>query len=83
LGDDSGLQYGSKTPPETESSHVFCRPFWFAVPRVCPVFDPKSGDEIGTLVPGGWFLTVAWHGRGLLVEVDGAQVLPKDVSGLR
>ncbi|MFE2868499.1 hypothetical protein [Embleya sp. NPDC059259] len=41
-------------------------PFRFAVPSVRPLSDPVTGDEVGSLAPGEWFLAVASHERGFL-----------------
>ena len=42
-----------------------------------------TGAEAGSLEPGIWFLAQAPREDGLLVVVDGVQVLLTDISGIR
>ncbi|MFI6978933.1 hypothetical protein ACIBSV_10075, partial [Embleya sp. NPDC050154] len=76
LADIDRIQYASA------ARHV-TPPFWFAVPSVRPVSDPATGRENGLLEPGDWFLAVAWHGSGFLVEVDGTRSVLADIDRIQ
>ncbi|WP_406298734.1 hypothetical protein OG948_25760 [Embleya sp. NBC_00888] len=59
--------------------------FWFAVPEARPLAPTEglSKTPVATLQTGQWYLAVAPHPGGVLVEVDGVRGVLGDVSGIQ
>ncbi len=59
------------------------QPYWFSVPDQRPLVDATTNAPAGSLNPGVWYLAVAQHGQGLLVEVDGVRGVLWNISGIQ
>lgn len=59
--------------------------YWFAVPQARPLAPTEGLDKtpVGTLETGQWYLAVAPHPGGVLVEADGVRGVLGDVSGIQ
>ncbi|MGC0416620.1 hypothetical protein [Embleya sp. AB8] len=59
--------------------------FWFAVPEARPLAPTEglSKEPVATLQTGQWYLAVAPHPGGVLVEADGVRGVLSDVSGIQ
>ncbi|MFF7242713.1 hypothetical protein ACFZBU_02320 [Embleya sp. NPDC008237] len=59
--------------------------FWFAVPEARPLAPAEglSKEPVATLQTGQWYLAVAPHPGGVLVEADGVRGVLSDVSGIQ
>ncbi|MYS85718.1 hypothetical protein [Embleya scabrispora] len=59
--------------------------YWFAVPEARPLAPTEglSKEPVATLQTGQWYLAVAPHPGGVLVEVDGVRGVLSDVSGIQ
>ncbi|MFE5327768.1 hypothetical protein ACFRCG_15430 [Embleya sp. NPDC056575] len=59
--------------------------FWFAVPEARPLAPTEglSKEPVATLRTGQWYLAVAPHPGGVLVEADGVRGVLSDVSGIQ
>lgn len=59
------------------------QPYWFSVPDQRQLVDAQTNAPTGSLNPGVWYLAVAQHGQGLLVEVDGVRGVLWNVAGIQ
>ncbi|WP_406281842.1 hypothetical protein [Embleya sp. NBC_00896] len=59
--------------------------FWFAVPEARPLAPTEglSKEPVATLETGQWYLAVAPHQDGVLVEVDGVRGVLSNLSGIQ
>ncbi|MYV99382.1 hypothetical protein [Streptomyces sp. SID3343] len=59
--------------------------FWFAVPEARALAPSEGLDKtpVATLETGQWYLAVAPHPGGVLVEADGVRGVLSDVSGIQ
>ncbi|UGQ14017.1 hypothetical protein LO772_10680 [Yinghuangia sp. ASG 101] len=82
---DSGPgQFGAQpTPGGAPAPAADFQPYWFSVPDQRPLVDATTNAPAGSLNPGVWYLAVAQHGQGLLVEVDGVRGVLWNVSGIQ
>ncbi|MFE3196976.1 hypothetical protein [Embleya sp. NPDC059237] len=59
------------------------QPFWFSVPDSRPMLDEHTNQEKGVLNTGVWYLAVAEHPNGLLVEVDNVRGVLQNTMGIQ
>lgn len=59
------------------------QPFWFSVPETRPMLDEHTNQEKGVLNTGVWYLAVAEHPGGLLVEVDNVRGVLQNTMGIQ
>ncbi|MFI6587050.1 hypothetical protein [Embleya sp. NPDC050493] len=59
------------------------QPFWFSVPDSRPMLDEHTNQEKGVLNTGVWYLAVAEHPNGLLVEVDNVRGVLQNTIGIQ
>ncbi|WP_436790235.1 hypothetical protein [Yinghuangia sp. YIM S10712] len=71
---------GAAAAPAADPSF---QPYWFSVPDQRELVDAQTNAPTGSLNPGVWYLAVAQHGQGLLVEVDGVRGVLWNVSGIQ
>jgi hypothetical protein len=76
-----------QTPPAPASAHAaqeFAQ-FWFAVPEARALAPSEGLDKtpVATLETGQWYLAVAPHPGGVLVEADGVRGVLSNVSGIQ
>ncbi|MFE2945957.1 hypothetical protein ACFXHK_02820 [Embleya sp. NPDC059267] len=76
---------GQPAPAATGSSAPEFAQFWFAVPeaRTLAPAEGLSKEPVATLQTGQWYLAVAPHPGGVLVEVDGVRGVLSHVSGIQ
>ncbi|NUU20220.1 MAG: hypothetical protein HOV68_01705 [Streptomycetaceae bacterium] len=80
--------YGGGAPqaapaPAPAAADPSFQPYWFSVPDQRQLVDAQTNAPAGSLNPGVWYLAVAQHGQGLLVEVDGVRGVLWNVSGIQ
>ncbi|WP_436772884.1 hypothetical protein [Yinghuangia sp. YIM S09857] len=78
-----GAQYGGAPAPAPAAADPSFQPYWFSVPDQRQLVDGQTNAPAGSLNPGVWYLAVAQHGQGLLVEVDGVRGVLWNVSGIQ
>ncbi|MEU8133667.1 hypothetical protein [Streptodolium elevatio] len=78
-------QYGGAPAPAPApaAADPSFQPYWFSVPDQRQLVDAQTNAPAGSLNPGVWYLAVAQHGQGLLVEVDGVRGVLWNVSGIQ
>ncbi|MET7304164.1 hypothetical protein [Embleya sp. NPDC005575] len=64
-------------------THAPFQPFWFSVPDSRPMLDEHTNQEKGVLNTGVWYLAVAEHPNGLLVEVDNVRGVLQNTIGIQ
>lgn len=74
-------QPGQGTPPGGAQAPF--QPFWFSVPDSRPMLDEHTNQEKGVLNTGVWYLAVAEHPNGLLVEVDNVRGVLQNTIGIQ
>ncbi|GCE02143.1 hypothetical protein [Embleya hyalina] len=76
---------GGRPAAETGPQPPEFAQFWFAVPEARPLAPTEglSKTPVATLRTGQWYLAVAPHPGGVLVEADGVRGVLSDVSGIQ
>lgn len=83
-GAPQGQYGGAPAPaPAPAAADPSFQPYWFSVPDQRQLVDAQTNAPAGSLNPGVWYLAVAQHGQGLLVEVDGVRGVLWNVSGIQ
>ncbi|MCF2532757.1 DUF5336 domain-containing protein [Yinghuangia soli] len=59
------------------------QPYWFSVPDQRQLVDANTNAPTASLNPGVWYLAVANHGQGIMVEVDGVRGVLWNVTGIQ
>ncbi|MYV99384.1 hypothetical protein [Streptomyces sp. SID3343] len=81
-GPQGGLQQPNPGTPPGGARAPF-QPFWFSVPESRPMLDEHTNQEKGVLNTGVWYLAVAEHPGGLLVEVDNVRGVLQNTIGIQ
>ncbi|OPC80812.1 hypothetical protein B4N89_07475 [Embleya scabrispora] len=76
---------GPQSAAETGAQPPEFAQFWFAVPEARPLAPTEglSKEPVATLRTGQWYLAVAPHPGGVLVDADGVRGVLSDVSGIQ
>jgi len=76
--------HGAEGTPAPTPGAEFAQ-YWFAVPEARPLAPTEGLDKtpVATLETGQWYLAVAPHPGGVLVEADGVRGVLGDVSGIQ
>lgn len=77
-----GAAFGGAPAAAPAGADAF-QPYWFSVPEQRQLVDANTNAPTGSLNPGVWYLAVAQHGQGLLVEVDGVRGVLWNVQGIQ
>ncbi|MGA4544711.1 hypothetical protein ACPA54_32435 [Uniformispora flossi] len=77
-----GAAFGGAPAAAPAGTDAF-QPYWFSVPEQRQLVDANTNAPTGSLNPGVWYLAVAQHGQGLLVEVDGVRGVLWNVQGIQ